>query len=257
MLVSASTEKGLCSNYTEGDQTLSFSSALFMERRMLHDICEAIGRGERAPYQSAVWQTEQSIVLPSGMSQRTGISAASQKSRLNGWPVHERDTGGDVTPQFSGVLNISIGFPLFTEQRNIATAYHVLTEPLIAFLRQEFSIESYLASVKGAFCDGAHNIVVGGKKLAGTAQRWRIVPGVGDQSQKTAVLGHIAILCEGELDGPLHATNTFFEDAGIDRRVDESVHVTIAELAKQKNCLPKTIAHELSAFLNERWTPSL
>ena len=252
MQATALTAHGVCENYVEDNRLLSFEKALLMERGMLDAVCEATARGQRYLHVS-LWQSEQAIILPSGMSRREGIAAASQFSGRSGWPVYERDTGGDVTPQFGGVVNISMGFALYGEQRNIAAAYGRLTDPLIAFLKSEHGIDAYLASVKGAFCDGSHNLVVAGKKLAGTAQRWRLVKQGADQMPATGVLGHIVLLCGGELSGALSATNSFFEAAGIDRRIDPAVHVTLADLVREGS-EPADVSRRLIAFMdNGSW----
>ncbi|MBU1211599.1 MAG: hypothetical protein KJ587_10050 [Alphaproteobacteria bacterium] len=238
---------------------LTFADALAMERRML-DCIGATDEG--AHLRAAVWQTQRSIVLPSGMSRRTGIDVAERASRSAGWPVFERFTGGDVTPQFEGVLNVSLGFALSAKERNIEAAYRRLTDPIVTFLKNEFGILAYTCSVDGAFCDGAYNLVVDGRKLAGTAQRWRVVRSqpvnmVADADtnalapQPTAVLAHAAILLGHDLDEALKATNDFFAAWGSDRRVDSAAHVTIADLAGTPAGDPGRFASRLARFLSE------
>ncbi|KUO57289.1 MAG: hypothetical protein APF80_09105 [Alphaproteobacteria bacterium BRH_c36] len=234
---------------------LTFADALAMERRML----ECIGAtDEEARLRAAVWQTQRSIVLPSGMSRRPGIDVAERASEIAGWPVFERFTGGDVTPQFEGVLNISLGFALSGSERNIEAAYRRLTDPLVTFLKNEFGIHAYTSSVDGAFCDGAFNLVVEGRKLAGTAQRWRLVksqPVNVDADaltpQRTAVLAHAALLLGHDLDNALKATNAFFAAWGSDRRVDSAAHVTIADLAGAPARDHADFASRLAGFLSE------
>lgn len=238
---------------------LTFADALAMERRML-ECLGGTGEGERL--HAAVWQTQRSIILPSGMSRRPGIEAAARTSESAGWPVFERFTGGDVTPQFDGVLNVSLGFVLSGKERNIQAAYRRLTDPLITFLKNELGIAAYTSSVDGAFCDGAYNLVVGGRKLAGTAQRWRVIKSPpkdmgleadadADSLQKTAVLGHAALLLGHDLDDALKATNAFFAAWGSERRVDHAAHVRIADLAGDPASEPGLFASRLARFMSE------
>ncbi len=250
MLATATSQRDLCANYIELDGLLTFPNALQMEKGMLDRVSQAPVRSD--PYVSAaVWQTEKSIILPSGMSRRPGVKPAMHGLHRAGWPVFERHTGGDVTPQFDGVLNVSFAFLLAEKDCTIATAYNRLTSPLIAFLKSTLGVDAYLASVNGAFCDGAHNLVVAGKKIGGTAQRWRKVNQPASQTRATAVLGHIALLCGGELVNALNATNTFLEASGVKRRVDPSVHITVEELTSQGQSEPRILAQALTSFLND------
>lgn len=224
-----------------------------MERRMLDCFGPAEDRSEEhRQLRAAVWQTEQSIILPSGMSRREGVEPAAQFLAQSGWPVFERFTGGDVTPQFDGVLNISLSFVLTARERNITAAYHRLTEPLVEFLKHDLGVSSYTSSVDGAFCDGAYNIVVAGRKIAGTAQRWRILkPCASGSPQATAVLAHAALLIGRDLGPALTAVNRFLEASGTERRIDPDAHASVAELAGPSMGEPGVFAARLARFLRE------
>lgn len=247
-----STPAALCTNYVAaGNPPFSFPDAVAMEGAMLERTRDAGAQGI-APDAFAIWQTEQAIILPSGMSKKYNIERAQRATERIGWPIFERRTGGDVTPQFEGVLNVSMSFLLAENGCNITTAYERLTEPVVAFLKASRGVDAYMASVKGAFCDGAHNIVVDGKKLGGTAQRWRRLKTQSDGPAPTAVLGHIALLCGGALDEALAASNLFFEEAEIPRRINPTVHVTIADLDGKADTDIPTLASELTDFINAR-----
>lgn len=258
---------------------IAYRDANAMERSMLDCLCAEPRPVDQTPILAAIWQTERSIILPSGMLQREGVKRAAEISRAGGWPIHERSTGGDVTPQFEGVLNISLGFILSGKERNIEAAYRCLTDPIISFLRMAYGFEAYTASVKGAFCDGTYNLVVGGRKIAGTAQRWRVVrrrqgvecadtqtpngsrtdpnsdPKAGaadnckDALEQTAVLGHAALLIGNDLAEALEASNAFFKAWGSDRRIDPHVHVTLEELVGPKASAADQLAPALAHFL--------
>ncbi|MBU2581310.1 MAG: lipoate--protein ligase family protein [Alphaproteobacteria bacterium] len=231
---------------------VAFGDALAMERAMLDGLANPAEVRDEQVVLAAIWQTERAIILPSGMSRRDGVAEAARRCAAAGWPVHDRATGGDVTPQFDGVLNISLGFVLSGTDRNIKAAYERLTAPLIGFLKREFGIVAYTSSVDGAFCDGAYNLVVGGRKLAGTAQRWKAIKALHDaEPQETAVLAHAAVLLGGELDAALTAANEFFAAWGSERRINPSAHVTIAELAGGQAGEPHSFARSLAAFLSK------
>lgn len=242
-----------CTNHVAAAPPLSFAEALALERALLADAARSATAS--IPLRSvALWQTEQALILPSGMLRREAYDRAASSFKNLGWPLHERDTGGDLTPQFDGILNVTMTFVLKGGERSIATAYRRLTDPLIDHLARDYGIAASTASVVGAFCDGAYNIVVAGRKLAGTAQRWRLVstpvsePG-GCQGA-TAVLAHAAILCSGDLAAALEAGNALLEAAGEARRISPSVHVRLADLAGSDHGTPSALAGALEAYFN-------
>ncbi len=151
-----------------------------------------------------------------------------------------------LTPQFSGMLNLSMSFTLKDDERNIAAAYGRLTQPIIAFLKDEFAIDSYASSIAGAFCDGAHNVAIDGRKLAGTAQRWRLMTQTPDRPSVTRVLGHIAVVCSGDLDSALDAVNGFYRAAKMDREVVRDAHISLHELIGREAAQPQP-SHSASA----------
>jgi hypothetical protein len=234
---------------------LTFETAQALERQMLASVASGTGTASANSKidvwpNFAVWQTNQALIVPSGMPRIAGFEEAARQSQDSGWPVFERDTGGDLTPQFSGILNVSMAFTLAHDERNIGVAYGRLIAPVIEFLREDLGVESYAASVEGAFCDGAHNIVVDERKLAGTAQRWRLMRGgAGAAGGVTCVLGHIALVCGGNLDTALDAVNRFYDACRLDRAVVPQAHVTLADLAPQADTSPTGLARRLSAFV--------
>ncbi len=249
---SASWSQIECRDLTRRDRPFGFDEAMEVEQSLLASAAESARLGEER-LTIALWETEQAIVLPSGMSRRDGIADASHRSGESGWPVYERRTGGDVTPQFAGVLNISMGFPLYGRDRNIPEAYRRLTDPLVTFIDHAFGISSSTASVEGAFCDGTYNLVIDGRKIAGTAQRWRQLPTTGaNELPATAVMAHAALLCGGDLPGALTAVNRFFDWTPIGRRVNPAVHVTLADLVGREKGTPEAVAaafaHSISAM---------
>lgn len=237
----------VCTNHLEAGPALAFADAMALERDLIAKAAAAAA--EPAPALTvALWQTEQTLVLPSGMLRTEGFARAGEAFRGRGWPLLERDTGGDLTPQFDGVLNISMAFVLKGRERSIANAYRMLTDPLVHHLESRFGIPAYTASVPGAFCDGAYNLVVGGRKLAGTAQRWRLVTASAGTEDATAVLAHAAMLCTGDLETALQAGNTLLAMAGETRRIDPSAHVRLADLIAAEKSAPAAVARSLSAF---------
>jgi hypothetical protein len=85
--------------------------------------------------------------------------------------------------------------------------------------------------VDGAFCNGDYNLVVDGRKLAGTAQRWRkMAPHTGAAEDDFAVLVHAVILCDENLAALWQAGNHFYAQCDLEERIDPALHLSLAEL---------------------------
>ncbi|WP_295557802.1 hypothetical protein [uncultured Hyphomicrobium sp.] len=227
------------------DPLLDFNTAQTLERQLL-DAAAARGAG----CDWAVWRTHQSLVVPSQTANAANFYVASLDMSLRGWPVYVRDTGGDVTPQSPGVINASAAFVVpRTTDLSIRATYQRFCAPLLEFLGAH-GIDAYLSSVPGAFCDGAFNIVVDGLKLAGTAQRWRLVQ-LRDGRPGVAVLAHAAILADPDIEFSISATNRFYRLCGEEREVDPARHTSLATLFTPR-ASTELIVERLSHFLHQR-----
>ncbi|CRX29231.1 Lipoate-protein ligase A [Pseudomonas aeruginosa] len=94
-------------------------------------------------------------------------------------------------PQSPGVLNIALSYALGpgdNEQTRIETAYLRLCQPICDWLRER-GLDAGVGAVAGSFCDGRYNVTLDGRKLAGTAQRWRR-----NGAGRPVVLAHAALL---------------------------------------------------------------
>ncbi|MGF1863978.1 hypothetical protein L4D15_01710 [Enterovibrio norvegicus] len=199
-----------------------------------------------------IWRCHSSIVVPRSLSQKEGFDhAADALSRL-GWPVVVRQTGGDLVPQSPGSLNVTLVFKRQKDKGSIADTYLALCLPIINALAQ-MGINARCEAIPGSFCDGDYNLVVGGKKLAGTAQRWRRVKST-DNKNEFAVLVHAVILCSGDLQERWRVTNAFYTHCGIDKRIEFSKHTSVSQLKtsvaisdeERLQELTKKISHELN-----------
>lgn len=218
-----------------GFDHLPFHDALAHERALLDRV--ASGAVDRA---LALWSTDACLVAPRNLTVKPDFAAAQAMLAAGGVTVHERDTGGDLMPQGPGIVNVSLVF-VAAGSMTIAQAYDVLCRPIEALLAAR-GIAARRGSIPGAFCDGAHNIVVGDRKLAGTAQRWRR-----GRDGRTTVLAHAAIICAGDLDGLATAANRLYAACGLDRRVDAGLHVRLFDLPGMQ---PDRLAADLTAAFN-------
>ncbi len=201
-----------------GFDALAFHDALAHERALLDRVASGT-----SDHELALWSTEACLVAPRNLTVKPGFAAAQAMLATAGITVHERDTGGDLMPQGPGIVNVSLVF-VAPPAMSIADAYDVLCGPIENLLAAH-GVAARRGSIPGSFCDGAHNIAVGDRKLVGTAQRWRR-----GRDGRTTVLAHAAIICEGSLDDLAEAANRLYAACDLDRRVRADLHVRLFDL---------------------------
>ncbi len=201
---------------------LPYEEALAEERAML-------GAADGSPGLTwLLWQTAPCIVVPRSHESRSGFKAAVAASAARGWQVHTRDTGGGAVVQGPGVVNLSMVFSIGPALRDrIGTSYRVLCEPVMAMLRSR-GIHGTYRAIPGTMCDGAYNIVVGSRKLAGTAQRWRSLGR--DRPGEQAVLAHLAMFATLDHVEAAEAINALYADMGVEAGIEASSHINWAEI---------------------------
>lgn len=175
-----------------------------------------------------LWRPQDSaLVMPRRLERLEGFAAAAVSCAELGWPVALRDTGGEPVPQSPAVLNVALAWavPLGeAEQRRIENAYLRLCDPLCEWLL-ELGQAPDLGAVDGAFCDGRFNVTLAGRKLVGTAQRWRKRGSDG----RHVALAHGAILMENRREDMVAVVNAFYRDCALDSRCRATSHVALDE----------------------------
>lgn len=224
--VAALLEKNLA-----GPQFLSVDSLLPFETVMDWEIaCLAQACFPFADPNCLVWSMPQCLVVPKSLSSKPQFGFACHEMESLGWPVKIRQTGGDLTPQSPGVINVSyITSQPWTETTGITSAYEALCQPIVDYLKRDWGVSSYCSAVDGAFCDGKFNVVVDGLKIAGTAQKWRQFKDEAGQAH-VAILGHVAILADAHLEALMGASNIFYQLCEIDKTIQLPNHTTLLKL---------------------------
>ncbi|MDP2738239.1 MAG: hypothetical protein Q8O82_05895 [Pseudorhodobacter sp.] len=122
-----------------------------------------------------LWQAQDdTIVVPEAWLRRDTVCAIKPGLNRSGWPLLPRGSGGGAVPQGPCTLNLALILPLLPSTR-IEDGYRLICGAVSEALIR-FEIATGTGAVAGAFCDGAWNVTAGGRKLAGTAQRWRSTP---------------------------------------------------------------------------------
>ncbi|WP_306117500.1 MULTISPECIES: hypothetical protein [unclassified Roseitalea] len=183
------------------------------------------------------------IVCPASMSRKKGFKAAADRSAARGWPVVSRPTGGGAVPQGPGVLNLAVALtvkPGFT----IEDGYRLLTRPIMHTLAQA-DLLAEIGDTPGSFCDGKWNLSVAGRKIVGTAQRWRSLPQGG-----TRVLIHALILTHGRLGPGAIAVDALHQGLALGKRVRPEAHTSLEAVLEAR---PAEVSALGTSFHDAAW----
>ncbi len=195
------------------------------EARLARDgaLGEAVARGE-SPSTLRLWENRRALVVGRGERRLPGFEAASRRLARDGWPVLIRDSGGGAVPHGEGILHLTLVLPRRDAPWfSIETLYRALCAPLILAL-DGLGVETAFGAAPGAFCDGRFNLVHRGRKLVGTAQRWRGAPA---GATRGYALAHALLAVDCDLAAAHGALNRFYEFAGSDQRIDPCASTTV------------------------------
>lgn len=122
-------------------------------------------------------------------------------------PVFVRESGGTAVRVGPGVVNVAL---VYCHPRGCMEAFDVGYGELLRLVTyglSDLGLCLELGAVDGAYCDGAHNLVSRGLKIAGTAQR-RSARKFG------ATLVHGSLLVSVDLPSMIAQLNDFYTTAG-------------------------------------------
>ncbi|MBF8780614.1 lipoate--protein ligase family protein [Pseudomonas fulva] len=211
------------------DQVLSLSvqAGLHAEQELLAAVC----RGERDAGVLFWRPTDRALVMPRRMSRLARFETACAELAATGWPILLRETGGEPVPQSPATINLALVYVAPRSEGDhgrIERAYERLCLPLCQVLEEWGGLAS-VGEVDGAFCDGRYNVNLDGRKLVGTAQRWRQAMG----GKRSVVLVHGAMLLDDEREAMVAAVNRFNQCCALEQRCRADSHVALHELAPQ------------------------
>ena len=213
--------------------SLTIETGLQTEQDLLASICAG-----DAEFGLLFWQpSDRALVMPRRLNRLPGFERACQVSAAAGWPVLLRETGGEPVPQSASTINIALVYaPPRSEGdlNRIETGYRRLCDPICELL-DELGGQSSLGEVDGAFCDGRFNVNLDGRKMVGTAQRWRQSQG----GQRPVGLAHGAMLVDNERESMVAAVNRFNEACGLEQRVRAESHIALHEKFAAPNALAR------------------
>jgi len=203
--------------------SLTIEAGLQAEQDLLASVCAG-----DAEFGLLFWQpSDRALVMPRRLNRLPGFDHACEVSAAAGWPVLLRETGGEPVPQSAATINIALVYaPPRSEGdlNRIETGYRRLCDPICQLL-DELGGTSSLGEIDGAFCDGRFNVNLDGRKMVGTAQRWRQSQG----GQRPVGLVHGAMLMDDERESMVAAVNRFNKACGLEQRVRAQSHIALHE----------------------------
>ena len=215
------------------------------------DLLDAVERGAVAAA-ARIWEGPRAVVVSRADTRLPGFGEARRRLAAEGWPVAVRESGGSAVPHAPGIVHLSLAFrPPEGAPTTLEAGYALLLDPLARVLGS-FGVRAEAGEVPRSFCDGRFNLAVAGRKIAGSAQRWRARPGSAIPG-RGAVLAHALLLVDVDRHETTDAVNRFYRFAGSERRFDADALVTLAEAipeaAPRGRALVEEVRRRLGAAL--------
>lgn len=205
---------------------------------------------------AALWQTGPSLIVPRSYHRHAGYEAARARFAAEGWPVHERPSGGALVPQGPGVLNLSLAWTVPGAPGPWIEPIYLHLCRLLQVPLQALGIATHWQAVPGSFCDGRFNLACGAgahaRKIAGTAQYWRPRPAGATGPAGHTVLAHALLLVDPDLDLMHQRANAFERAVGSGQHYEPSRTVSVAQMLGPQappdwaNQLRQRLAHTVS-----------
>lgn len=132
--------------------------------------CRQVGKGAQ-PF-IHIWRHQRAFIL--GLRDRKLKQARDAMEELakQGYAVAVRNSGGAAVPLDEGVLNISLILPNLTGTTKLHEDFMIMAELIRETIYQlRGSTEVNVGEIMGAYCPGAFDLSIGGRKFCGIAQR--------------------------------------------------------------------------------------
>lgn len=178
-----------------------------------------------------LWVNAPCLVTTRRLANHPLFEQARALSDSAGWPVHVRASGGSTVVHRPGVLNVSLLSRTSQGPLKIEDYYAPLTRRLIAALGV-LGVQAETGKRDGSYCDGAYNILAGGRKIAGTSCR---IIGSGEA---IGLLAHAVVWIDGDPAQDIAAITRFEAALGMKQDYDPAGHATV-----------QTVLQSPSAFL--------
>jgi len=130
-------------------------------------LLDAVLAGPDPSRRVRIWTNPACVVISKRLAGQGSIASLAAHLRTSGFALAVRASGGTAVVHRPGVLNISLA-RVDRPGASMGEAYGELTALLGRALRR-LGLATEAGPAPGAYCDGAHNLLWQGRKLAGTA----------------------------------------------------------------------------------------
>lgn len=165
-----------------------------------------------------IWQNHPCVVLGRFDVRLQNIEQAIDAFGSKKMPLLKRSSGGTAVWHGPGVFNVSVFAPADEVPSGVHEAFESLAAGMVEGL-ETLNIQAEFGQVPGTYCDGPHNLVIEGKKVAGLAQT----------RKRNGVLVHASILTDLDLDEMHDWIEFFYEKAGQPQQFARGKVVTLTQ----------------------------
>lgn len=133
-------------------------------------LCRLTGRG--GPAICHIWRHPRAFVMGVRDSRLPNALESEQQLRDLGYDTATRHSGGAAVPLDPGVVNLSLILPLGDQPNH--QNFHQDFEIMVLLIREALKDTGYTVDtgeIAGAFCPGAFDLSIDGRKFCGIAQR--------------------------------------------------------------------------------------
>ncbi|WP_054956840.1 lipoate--protein ligase family protein [Paenibacillus dakarensis] len=133
-------------------------------------LCRVTGRG--GPAICHIWRHPRAFVMGVRDSRLPKASEAEVLLQTLGYDTATRHSGGAAVPLDPGVVNLSLILPLGDHPNH--QNFHQDFEMMVLLIREALKDSGYTVDtgeIAGAFCPGAYDLSIHGRKFCGIAQR--------------------------------------------------------------------------------------
>jgi len=131
------------------------------------ELLEAVLRGELPSGLVRIWRNPCTVVVSKRLATQPGFAAAEARLARAGAAATVRASGGSGVLHRPGIINVSL-FRIDLGPNPMHLAYTELTD-LFRRALARLGVQAEAGRAVGAYCDGDHNVLWQGRKLAGTA----------------------------------------------------------------------------------------
>jgi len=171
-----------------------------------------------------IWSNTPCLVVSRRDTKSPDFPAAARELQQADFAVVVRRTGGTAVVHTSGVLNFTLCYRLPAGGAfSVAESYAVMNAPIMQFL-ESLGIPSSVGEVSNAYCPGRYDIVAGGNKLAGTAQRVKV------DARGRIVLSHLSLNVSNSPRETEDVIRTFYRACGRHDDIEEGLTTSVNSL---------------------------